>query len=207
MIDRLTADRTLKSWSTIICDVISLYVKASLISIKWHLVQSLACLTVLGVSKYISNFSVCAYLSLYLLSFASLPYFALQQHGNVHMNKLIFTLQAQLRYKPNGPMRFIIAIVLGTLAFQGSSLQIPRSRDVRTRDLESTTSEHDMENTREKRFISSTSGGTERQTNVRIVRIFHKYKYFLRVSNDGKVEGTHDTVNGNGKSGNLNVFL
>ena len=93
--------------------------------------------------------------------------------------------------------------------FQGSTLQLwrPRDEDIKTRNFESSTLEDIFEHTREKRFIRSTSGGTEQLTNVRTVRIFHKYKYFLQVSNDSKVKGTRDTINGNGKSGNLNIFL
>ncbi len=128
------------------------------------------------------------------------------------MNKLVFLrcIQVLSRYEPNGPMRFIIAIVLGTLMSQGSPLQLPRPRDENMRtgwNFESTTLENGFDHTRKKRSIQSTSGGTEQQTNIRIVRIFHKYQYFLQVSKDGKVKGTKDTINGNGKSGNLNLFL
>ncbi|CAB4001532.1 fibroblast growth factor 1-like [Paramuricea clavata] len=90
-------------------------------------------------------------------------------------------------------MRFIIAIVLGTLMFQASPLQLPRDAVVRTRwNFERTTLENAFDHTREKRSVQ----GSEQQTNIRIVRIYHHYHYFLQVSKGGKVGGTKD-IKGN----------
>ena len=94
--------------------------------------------------------------------------------------------------------------------FQGSPLPLrrPREKHVRTRwKFESTILEDVFDRTRGKRSIQDTSGETKRQSNTRMVRIFHRYQYFLQVSKDGKVNGTKDTNNGNSKSDNLNLFF
>ena len=120
-----------------------------------------------------------------------------------------FALQALSRYEPNGPMRFLIAIVLGTLMFQGSPLPLPRDKHVRTQwNVENTAMEHAFDHAREKRSIKgAVKGPKSGQTNDRIVRIYHAYYYFLHVSNNGKVGGTKDMVNGNGESANLKVVF
>lgn len=93
--------------------------------------------------------------------------------------------------------------------FQGSPLPLPRDKDVRTQwNVESTAMEDAFDHAREKRSIKSANKGSKSgQTNDRIVSIYHPYYYFLHVSDDGKVSGIKDGANGNGKSGNLKLFL
>ena len=93
--------------------------------------------------------------------------------------------------------------------FQGSPLPLPSHKDVKTQwNVESTSMQNAFYHAREKRSIKNTSKGSKLgQTNGRIVRIYHPYYYFLHVSKDGKVSGIKDRTNGNGKSGNLKLFL
>ena len=94
--------------------------------------------------------------------------------------------------------------------FQGSSLPlpVPRNKDTEARWIfEGTSFENTFEHKREKRSTVATASAraSEGQTNIRIVRIYHRYRYFLQVSKDGKVSGTHN-INGSGKPGNLKLF-